>query len=334
MNDSPAVSILVPIYKVEKYLSRCIESVLAQDFTDWELILVDDGSPDRCPEICDEYAQKYERIRVVHKENGGLVSARQSGFSISTGRYILHVDSDDWLMPNALSSLFHYAEQGQYDIVRGCNRRVGDDGGFTIERGRFFKGEVLGSEEYLEKVIIADFEPYLWGALYRRDLFRKETFEPILHVSTGEDWLTNIAIGNRVKKVLCVEDVVYNYFINSNSMMQQQVCSFEYADRVKGILEEITAQASAHIKHLVACNRIAAYINCLFIPELPFSRTHFHKVKSFISENGNEEDVRKLLDVKFMKFIHIPVLFFLYSRLYCFLFKYIKLKGNKRKVLI
>ncbi|MDE5986316.1 MAG: glycosyltransferase, partial [Prevotella sp.] len=298
MNDSPAVSILVPVYKVEKYLSRCIESVFAQDFIDWELILVDDGSPDRCPQICDEYAQKDERIRVVHKVNGGLVSARQSGFSISTGKYILHVDSDDWLMPNALSSLFHYAEQGQYDIVRGCNRRVGDDGRFTIERGRFYKGEVHGSEEYLEKVITADFEPYLWGALYRRDLFLREIFEPILHVSTGEDWLTNIAIGNRVKKVLCVEDVVYNYFINSNSMMQQQVCSFEYADRVKDILEEITAHASANIKHLVACNRIAAYINCLFIPELPFSRKHFHKVKMFIANKGNEEDVRKLLDVK------------------------------------
>ena len=84
------ISILVPVYNVEQYLPRCIESVLSQDFQDWEMILVDDGSPDKCPQICDEYSQKDLRIKVLHKKNGGLVSARQAGFLLAKGKYILH----------------------------------------------------------------------------------------------------------------------------------------------------------------------------------------------------------------------------------------------------
>lgn len=327
------ISILVPVYNVEQYLPRCIESVLSQDFQDWEMILVDDGSSDKSPQICDEFAEKDNRIKVIHKSNGGANSARLTGFEMSQGVYLMFLDSDDWLMPHAITTLYNYAELGDYDIVRGCNRRVYDDGSFTIERGRFYKGEVTGSEQYLEKVITADFEAYLWGALYRMELFSKEVFDPILCILIGEDWLTNIAIGKNVNKILCVEDVVYNYYINSNSMMQQQVCSLEYADRVKDILELLTADASDHIKHLVKCNRIAAYINCLFVPELPFSWKHYKSVRKELKLANNESDVEKIMDNKFLRFIHIPLFYFLYSRLYCFLFKCIKLKFHKRNVL-
>ena len=88
-------SVIVPIYNIEKYIRRCIDSVLLQSFTDFELILVDDGSPDRCGAICDEYAKKDERIKVIHKENGGLVSARQAGIKVASGDYIFHLDGDD-----------------------------------------------------------------------------------------------------------------------------------------------------------------------------------------------------------------------------------------------
>ena len=99
-------SVIVPIYNVEKYLSRCIDSVLSQTFADFELILVDDGSPDNCPEICDKYVQKDHRIKVVHKENGGLVSARQAGVSIAKGDYIFNLDGDDAITPDALMSAY------------------------------------------------------------------------------------------------------------------------------------------------------------------------------------------------------------------------------------
>ena len=99
-------SVIVPIYNIEKYLRRCIDSVLAQSFEDYELILVDDGSPDSCPAICDEYAEKDARIKVIHKKNGGLVSARQAGITEAAGDYVFHLDGDDAMCEGALKSAY------------------------------------------------------------------------------------------------------------------------------------------------------------------------------------------------------------------------------------
>ncbi len=111
-------SIIVPIYNVEKFLVQCIESVLAQDFQDFELILVDDGSPDNCAIICDEYEKKDSRIKVIHKENGGLVSARKAGANIAKGEYILNLDGDDWILSNYLSEISKAIEKsGKADVI-------------------------------------------------------------------------------------------------------------------------------------------------------------------------------------------------------------------------
>lgn len=107
----PQVSVIVPIYKVEPYLCRCVDSILAQTFTDFELILVDDGSPDGCPAICDEYAQKDSRVRVIHKQNGGLSSARNAGMAIAEGKYFLFCDSDDYVSPQWCEQLFKQIEK-------------------------------------------------------------------------------------------------------------------------------------------------------------------------------------------------------------------------------
>ena len=95
-------SVIVPVYKVEEYLPACIESVLNQTFTDFELILVDDGSPDTCPQICEEYAKKDKRIKVLHKQNGGLASARRAGIKVATGDYVFNLDSDDLIEEDTL----------------------------------------------------------------------------------------------------------------------------------------------------------------------------------------------------------------------------------------
>ena len=328
-----AISILVPVYKVEAYLQRCIDSVLAQDFTDWEMILVDDGSPDQCPKICDEAARKDERIKVVHKENGGLPSARLAGFEQAKGEYLVFLDSDDWLMPNTLITLYHYIQSGEYDIVRGCNRRVNTIGEYTIERGKFHHGEIVGSDRYLEKVITAELESYLWGAIYKRELFSQATFTPILSLSVGEDWMTNIAIGKNVQKVLCIEDVVYNYFINPQSMMQERVCSYVYADHVKQILLDITNGCSDHIKDLILANRTMATIQCFFVPELGFSTQHYVQIQNDLSNERLYKLTETLLHRKFSLFIKNRILFYIYSRIYCFLFKLLKLKGKSRKII-
>ncbi len=140
-------------YKVEPFLQRCIDSVLSQDFQDWEMILVDDGSPDRCGEICDENAEKDSRISVLHKKNEGLPAARKSGFELSKGAYIVHLDSDDYLLPGALSVLYNKAVSGNYDIVKGCNRRFTTDEAFEIEAPSICDVDILGPENYLKALI-------------------------------------------------------------------------------------------------------------------------------------------------------------------------------------
>ena len=113
------ISIIVPIYKVEKYLSRCIDSILAQTYKNLEIILVDDGSPDKCPEICDKYAKEDSRIKVIHKKNGGVSSARNAGLDVATGKYIFFVDSDDIITEDALSNLYEKATEAKAKLAIG-----------------------------------------------------------------------------------------------------------------------------------------------------------------------------------------------------------------------
>ena len=117
MQKQPFVSVIVPSYNIEDYIGECIESIMEQTYCDWELILVDDGSNDRTGDICNEYAGKDNRIKVIHKENGGLVSARKSGLERATGEYIFYLDGDDWIKPDALEVLCTCAKRETVDIV-------------------------------------------------------------------------------------------------------------------------------------------------------------------------------------------------------------------------
>ena len=111
------VSVIIPVYKVEKYIAECIESILAQTYTNFRLILVDDGTPDNAGKICDEYALKDNRIKVIHKSNGGVASARQMGVDNALGNYTIHADSDDWVEPTMLEELYKKAIEKDADMV-------------------------------------------------------------------------------------------------------------------------------------------------------------------------------------------------------------------------
>ncbi|MGI5850342.1 MAG: glycosyltransferase family 2 protein, partial [Christensenellales bacterium] len=117
MGNPIKISIVMPVYMVEKYVGKAIESILSQTLTDYEFIIVDDGSPDNSGEICDEYAQKDHRIRVIHKPNGGAPSARNVGIDIAKGRYLYFMDSDDWAEPNMLEEMYHLAESHSAQFV-------------------------------------------------------------------------------------------------------------------------------------------------------------------------------------------------------------------------
>ena len=122
------VSVVVPVYKVEKYINKCIDSIINQTYKNLEIILVDDGSPDRCPQICDEYAKKDNRIKVIHKKNSGLGAARNTGIDAAKGEYIGFVDSDDWIMPNMYEEMVNCCENYQVPICE-CTISFIDENG-------------------------------------------------------------------------------------------------------------------------------------------------------------------------------------------------------------
>lgn len=136
----PELSIIVPVYKVEKYLPKCIDSILAQTFRDFELILIDDGSPDNCGAICDEYAARDSRIKVIHQKNTGVSAARNAGLDIASGTYLGFVDSDDWIEPEMYATMIATAKEKQVDVVV-CGLRYVDEEGTLLHYGLETNGE-------------------------------------------------------------------------------------------------------------------------------------------------------------------------------------------------
>ena len=151
----PTISVIVPVYKVEPYLHRCVDSILNQTFEDFELILVDDGSPDNCPVICDEYAAKDSRVVVIHQENGGLSAARNAGidwaFANSNSQWLSFVDSDDWIHPQTLEHLLRAVEENGTKIsICGYEESDGSNVDFTSHE---YNPECWSAEEfYLKRV--------------------------------------------------------------------------------------------------------------------------------------------------------------------------------------
>lgn len=143
----PELSIIVPVYKVEKYLPKCIDSILAQTFTDFELILIDDGSPDRCGEVCDAYAARDSRIRVIHQKNQGVSAARNAGLDVACGTYLGFVDSDDWIEPEMYETMIATAKEKQVDVVVCGITDISEDGSvlnqYLLSENRYSNSEDL-----------------------------------------------------------------------------------------------------------------------------------------------------------------------------------------------
>lgn len=217
----PAVSIVVPVYNTEKYIRRCIDSILAQTFTDYEVILVDDGSTDGSGNICDEYAAEDARVRVIHQENQGQAAARNHAVSIARGQWISFVDSDDVIHPQMIYELYHAAMEHDVKIsMCGCmeNNHLTTDF-FDSCNPVFHKQEI--DEPYLEKLFHQDKYYYwsVWGKLIDRQIFLEDPFE------NGRIYEDNAVICKwLVKAEICVytEKQFYFYYINSMGTTKSQ----------------------------------------------------------------------------------------------------------------
>lgn len=223
----PRVSVVVPVYKVEKYIERCIKSLRNQTLLDIEIILVDDGSPDRCPEICDEYAKQDSRIKVIHKSNGGLSSARNAGLEIAIGEYVGFVDSDDDVELDMYEKMITVAEQYKVDCVMADYQRIQEDGTRYIKTTDLVEG--LYEREQIQELIFpnlimrecVDYGPILsvCQCLYRTDFLRKYNLQFDEQVRWSEDNIFSSIMGYHSDSFYYIKgEALYHYYQNPGTI--------------------------------------------------------------------------------------------------------------------
>lgn len=215
MIESPQISIIIPIYNVERYLRQCIDSILAQTFTDFELLLIDDGSPDGCPAICDEYAEKDARIRVFHKQNGGVTSARNKGLDNAKGNWIIYIDGDDWIEPTYVEELYNAAINNEADIAICAFRFVYEDGSSVIEHPTIWDDNKQAS---LNRYIAS-----IWttacGSIQKSSLYKDNGVQSPKGLTFCEDFHLIVRLCYFADKVVSIDKPLYNYRQQSSSIM-------------------------------------------------------------------------------------------------------------------
>lgn len=212
------ISIIVPIYNVESYLIRCIDSLINQTYTNIEIILVDDGSPDKCPAICDSYVQIDNRIRVIHKANGGLSDARNAGIGVATGDLIAFVDSDDWVSPTYIDTMLKVMNDSDADIVECGFVRTTGETDENANNNRSSRKTYTSSEALQLLIKDCELHQIVWNKLYTRSVIADTLFE-VGKYNEDEFWTYQIMA--RARRIVKIDDILYYYYQNTTSIMGQ-----------------------------------------------------------------------------------------------------------------
>jgi len=274
VNNEPKISVIVPVYKVEPYLRQCLDSIVGQTYKNLQIILVDDGSPDKCGAICDEYAAKDKRITVVHRENKGVSVARNAGLALADGEYIGWVDSDDWIEPDMYAYLLDNLQRYGADIAV-CGRLE------CYKDRTNFKGwqniEILNKEQAMEKLLQSDtMNNLLWDKLWRKELFAGVTFP---EGRTFEDIAVMHRLFAKANRVVCLPEAKYNYRqwlggIVSNTTLDNRI---NYYLAAKERYAEMVAEWSQFEPLLqMQCVSAAVGIWCSYLRNPPKERARFH----------------------------------------------------------
>lgn len=212
MGINDTISILVPVYNVSKYIKQCIESVISQTYPYWELVLVDDGSTDESPTICDNFVNKDSRIKVIHKKNGGLASARNAGLENASGSWIMMLDGDDWISPYALQKSIDTAYNHNADFIKFSH---------ILEYTKFSKNFsypiIREKEEYIDALLSRSIPTSIWGGLYKRELFNKLNPKFTNGLNFGEDYSVTPRLLYFSTNPIFLQDCLYHYRVLNNS---------------------------------------------------------------------------------------------------------------------
>ena len=276
-SKSMDISIVVPVYKVEKYIHRCIKSILNQSYSSFNLVIVDDGSPDNCGKICDEYAKKDTRIHVIHKSNGGLSDARNAGIDWaiknSDSKWITFIDSDDWVHPQYLEKMISSAEETNCNVCIVRYKKTNVPENYIVSKNNY---RVFDTQQFYccntANATVA------WGKLFKKSKFETIRF-PVgrLH----EDEYTTYKILFNYKKIVYIDEPLYYYFINSNSIMGSR-----WTPRRLDLLEAIEQNLVFFSEH----NFFQAYLNrlemmkksiCVYMDEINKSSNDEYKKRYY-----------------------------------------------------
>ena len=245
MSSTPFLSIIVPIYNAEQYLEECLDSILCQELTDYELILVDDGSTDSSPAICDRYASSYSQVQVLHQQNQGLPGARQAGFAMATGEYIAFVDSDDRVDSRMYPAMCQLAKQYRADIIHCDFTAVMPTKekvcAVPYEPG-FYDKQRLMESVYPNMIYSGHFftfnaAPNIWNKLFRRELLAKHLCKVPLAIRNGEDFLVTYPCMLDAESIYFT-DVPYYYYISRAESMCHTI-TMQQLERIFLLFETI-----------------------------------------------------------------------------------------------
>lgn len=283
------ISIIVPIYNVEKYLKQCINSIINQTYKNIEIILVDDGSPDKCGEICDEYSKKDDRIIVIHKKNGGLSDARNKGIDIANGEYLTFVDSDDFVENNYIEKLYNSIKLNNAKIAQ-CGISKVNESSEIIEKLCYEESFVKTSYEILNnwygKHLIENV--VVWNKMYAKELFKDIRF-PVGKIH--EDEFTTYKLIYFSKKVTIICNPLYNYRQNNDSIMGKKF-SIKRLDLLEALEQRIQFFKEKNEKDLYE-NVVRVYIKQL--------RMYYIKTRKYISNSNKiqKEIIEKYKEINF-----------------------------------
>ena len=273
---TPVVSIIVPVYNAEKDLHRCIDSIIAQTFTDWELFLIDDGSKDSSGVICDEFATKDNRIRVIHKENGGVSSARNVGLDNARGEWITFVDSDDWIKPQYLEHLFGSIEKSDLVIAYATIYREEEH----IGEEEYYPSHVVTEENFSvlfeENALIWHTSP--WGKLYRRRLIQNADLKFVENVHIGEDAIFLYSFMLSAKCINVTSWTDYCYYSQMSGSLTKRINSLESErlglQHITDVITRMKDERKLSEKSIKELNWLKAFyinrvLNALYSQEIP-----------------------------------------------------------------
>ena len=292
MEKEDLISIVIPVYKVEKYLEKCVESVINQTYKNLEILLVNDGSPDNCPKICDEYAQKDNRIKVIHKENGGLSDARNAGIDVATGKYITFIDSDDYISNDYVEYMYNLAQKHNAQIAT-CE--------FEIV---YLEDELKNDSEYIEDIEVLTPRDFFYNMLFAKrsdvtacaKLYEIGLFKEIRYPKgvVYEDTATTYKLIEKCNKIATGNKKCYFYFTRPNSISKISGFNSNELDYIKNTNEMLDYLKNKYPDLEQAIDRFDLYANFRILRLLLFTKPRNKKMEKEIFEKIKNKRMKVL----------------------------------------